>query len=450
MDPLKRVLTREVSRIDLQEGELYAQHYDQRKELGRGKFGVVFHVKDRKTDRCYAAKHIRIRKAEQKEKVVEEINLLKKFSNPHIIRFIEAFENPGEVILIMEYLDGGELFERVADEDFNLTESDCCLFMRQICRGVQYLHDHNIVHLDLKPENVVCTQKDNTTVKIIDFGTAKELEPGTDIKVLCGTPEFVAPEVVRYDFISTGSDMWALGVICYILLSGFSPFMGDNDQETYNNISTVSYDYECEEFDDISDNAKDFINMLLKEKSKLRMTAQQCLEHAWLLEKDIGMAVIKTENLRKFLARRRWQRCGQAIRAMSRMSGLMKRRGSNSSAESGSRDNSPVPSPLASPLASRKSKDGATVVESKDASPVPSPLASPSTARRALPKEGEVPAGESSVRAKLNLLEERLRGEFGGTRVIKSQQKEPMIAGKPEAPAVVPVRGEEEAERRVR
>ena len=98
--------------------------------------------------------------------VVEEINLLKKFSNPHIIRFIEAFENPGEVIespprelnwelnlkviLIMEYLDGGELFERVADEDFNLTESDCCLFMRQICRGVQYLHDHNIVHLDLK------------------------------------------------------------------------------------------------------------------------------------------------------------------------------------------------------------------------------------------------------------------------------------------------------------
>merc|ERR1719370_131711 len=124
---------------------------------------------------------------------------------------------------------------------------------------------------------------------------------------------------------------------------------------------------------------------------------------------------------------------------MSRMSGLMKRRGSNSSAESGSRDNSPVPSPLAS----RKNKDGATVVESKDASPVPSPLASPSTARRALPKEGEVP-GESSVRAKLNLLEERLRGEFGGTRVIKSQQKDPVIAKETEVPAVVPVRGEEE------
>merc|ERR1719411_548941 len=131
------------------------------------------------------------------------------------------------------------------------------------------------------------------------------------------------------------------------------------------------------------------------------------------------------------------------------MSGLMKRRGSNSSAESGSRDNSP----LASPLASRKNKDGATVTESKDASPVPSPLTSPSTARRALPKEGEVPAGESSVRAKLNLLEERLKGEFGGSRVIKSQAKEPPVktpAAEPEVPAVVPVRGEEEQERRVR
>lgn len=416
---MMKALTREVSRIDLQEGNLYKQHYDQRKELGRGKFGVVYHVKAKATDRCYAAKHIRIRKMEQKEKVVEEINLLKKFANPHIIKFIEAFENPGEVILIMEYLDGGELFERVADEDFNLTESDCCLFMRQICRGVQYLHDTNIVHLDLKPENVVCTQKDNTTVKIIDFGTAKQLGPGERVKVLCGTPEFVAPEVVRYDFISTGSDMWALGVICYILLSGFSPFMGDSDTETYNNISSVTYDYECEEFDDISENAKDFINCLLKEKPKLRMSAQQCLEHSWLLEKEIGVGVIKTENLRKFLARRRWQRCGQAIRAMSRMSGMMKRRGSNSSTESigESREQSPAPSPLASPLTR-------------------SPLASPLTSRRNKEPDTTGPGEGSAVRAKLNLLEERLRGEMGGSRVIKSQQKEE--GGGQEEPTLCP------------
>ena len=131
-------------------GEIYLQNYEQKKELGRGKFGVVFQVEDKVTNKIYAAKHIKTRKKEMKEKVIEEIAILKKFSNPHIIRFINAFETPSEVILVMEYLDGGELFERVADDDFNLTESDCCLFMRQICRGVQYLHKNKIVHLDLK------------------------------------------------------------------------------------------------------------------------------------------------------------------------------------------------------------------------------------------------------------------------------------------------------------
>jgi len=210
--------------------------------------------------------------------VVEEIAILKKFSNPHIIRFINAFETPNEVILVMEYLDGGELFERVADDDFNLTESDCCLFMRQICRGVQYLHDHNIVHLDLKPENVVCTQRDDANVKIIDFGTAQELEPDRQIKSMVGTPEFVAPEVVSYDYISTGTDMWSLGVICYILLSGYSPFMGDTDTETYSNISSVSYDFDLEEFDCISEAAQNFISGLLRKNLAGRMTAAQCLE----------------------------------------------------------------------------------------------------------------------------------------------------------------------------
>jgi len=434
-------LGRQVSRIDLQEGDLYSLHYDQRKELGRGKFGVVYHVKDKQTDRCYAAKHIRIRKPEQKEKVVEEINLLKKFSNPHIIRFIEAFENPGQVILIMEYLDGGELFERVAGEDFNLTESDCCQFMKQICRGVSYLHDHNIVHLDLKPENVVCTQRDNTQVKIIDFGTAKQLGPGEKVKVLCGTPEFVAPEVVNYDFISTGSDMWALGVICYILLSGFSPFMGDTDAETYANISAVTFDFDCEEFDQISEDAKDFINSLLKRDPASRMKAEMCLEHKWLKEvvDKLGGTVIRTENLRRFLARRRWQRCGQAIRAMSRMTGMMRRSRESSPKTAGDRSESPAPSlhlnipnleietnhgglktktKLISPLASPNNSRVALKIDDNHTGVTrpASPLASPSTTRKN--KIGDALAGDEGVgvRARLNLLEERLRGEAGQDR----------------------------------
>eukprot|EP00092_Neocalanus_flemingeri_P063530 GFUD01076901.1.p1 GENE.GFUD01076901.1~~GFUD01076901.1.p1 ORF type:complete len:354 (+),score=89.18 GFUD01076901.1:116-1063(+) len=237
----------------------------------------------------------------------------------------------------MEYLDGGELFDKVADEDFILTEVNCCLFLKQICMGVAYLHSNNIVHLDLKPENIVCTDKKGKNVKIIDFGTAKELDPVNKIRVMCGTPEFLSPEVVNYDVIDTSTDMWSVGVICYILLSGYSPFVGDTDAETSSNITSGKFDFDLDEFDSISEKAKDFISKLCKSKMSQRMTASQCLEHVWLLEQDLdhsGQSVIKTENLRKFLARRRWQRCGQAIRAMQRMSSLMVKRRSSETDDS--------------------------------------------------------------------------------------------------------------------
>jgi len=396
-------------------GEIYLRNYEQKKELGRGKFGVVFQVEDKATNKIYAAKHIKTRKKEMKEKVIEEIAILKKFSNPHIIRFINAFETPSEVILVMEYLDGGELFERVADDDFNLTESDCCLFMRQICRGVQYLHNQKIVHLDLKPENVVCTQKENASVKIIDFGTAKELEPTEQVKALVGTPEFVAPEVVNYDFISTGTDMWSLGVICYILISGYSPFMGDTDTETYNNISNVTFDFDLEEFDQISENARDFISQLLRLSPRNRLSAEQCLEHGWLMEQDIGQTVIKTDNLRAFLARRRWQRCGQAIRAMRRMKGLIKKDGGEG-LSCGSSMESLLSSAEQSPAGSKSG----------------SPISSPVTARRIIREAADPsqsPQSPSLVAArtiKLNLLEERLKEEFSGSsRLLTKSLKQP-------------------------
>ena len=128
----------------------YNNRYARLEECGRGKFGTVYHVKRRDTDKCYASKHIRARKKEQREKVKSEIALLKKLSNPHIVKFIEAFESNTDIVIITEFLNGGELFDRVATEDFDLTEQDCCLFMRQICRGVEYLHKNSVVHLDLK------------------------------------------------------------------------------------------------------------------------------------------------------------------------------------------------------------------------------------------------------------------------------------------------------------
>ena len=143
-----------VENLNLLSHASYKEIYEQKKEIGRGKFGVVFQVEDKVTNKIYAAKHIKTRKKEMKKKALEEIAVLKKLSDPQVISIVDAYDNHREVILIMEYLDGGELFEKVTNEAFILTEADCCIFLRQICMGVKYLHSKNIVHLDLKVSTV--------------------------------------------------------------------------------------------------------------------------------------------------------------------------------------------------------------------------------------------------------------------------------------------------------
>merc|ERR1712226_1759799 len=193
---------------------------------------------------------------------------------------------PREMIMVMEYIGGGELFEKVVAEDFTLTERDCLLFMRQICQAIGYMHEQHIVHLDLKPENILCKSKQSHQVKIIDFGLARKLEPGKDIRILFGTPEFVSPEVISYEPVSTVSDMWSVGVVCYVLLSGLSPFMGEADVETFANITGLCYDFEDEAFDNISEDAKDFIQKLLVTDQRKRLKALECLKHPWLTQKE--------------------------------------------------------------------------------------------------------------------------------------------------------------------
>ena len=123
----------------------------------------------------------------------------------------------GFILLFSCSVAGGELFERIIDDDYYLTEKECVHFMRQICDGVAYMHQNNILHLDLKPENVLCITPNSNEIKIIDFGLARKFDPKNKFKVMFGTPEFVAPEVVNYETIDYATDMWSVGVICYIL-----------------------------------------------------------------------------------------------------------------------------------------------------------------------------------------------------------------------------------------
>lgn len=250
--------------------------------LGGGRFGQVHKCEEKATGLKLAAKIIKIRSAKDKEDVKNEISIMNQLDHVNLIQLYDAFESKHDIILVMEYVEGGELFDRIIDENCNLTELDTILFMKQICEGIRYMHQMYILHLDLKPENILCVNRDAKQIKIIDFGLARRYKPREKLKVNFGTPEFLAPEVVNYDFVSFPTDMWSVGVITYMLLSGLSPFLGDNDAETLTNILACRWDLEDEEFQDISEEAKEFISKLLIKEKSWRISASEALKHPWL------------------------------------------------------------------------------------------------------------------------------------------------------------------------
>ncbi|XP_064868044.1 myosin light chain kinase, smooth muscle-like [Oncorhynchus nerka] len=298
--------------------------YDVEERLGTGKFGQVFKLLEKGTKKHWAGKFIKAYSAKEKDNVRQEIAIMNSLHHPKLVQCIDAFEGKSDIVMVLEMISGGELFERIIDEDFELTEREVIKYMLQIVDGVHYIHKQGIVHLDLKPENIMCVNKTGNTIKLIDFGLARRLESSGTLKVLFGTPEFVAPEVINYEAISYPTDMWSIGVICYILVSGLSPFMGDNDNETLSNVTSATWDFEDDAFDEISDHAKDFITNLLKKDMKARLTCDQCYEHPWL-KQDTGKMEAKKlskERMKKYILRRKWQKTGHAVRAIGRLSSM--------------------------------------------------------------------------------------------------------------------------------
>ncbi|XP_023372047.1 myosin light chain kinase, smooth muscle isoform X1 [Otolemur garnettii] len=298
--------------------------YDIEERLGSGKFGQVFRLVEKKTRKIWAGKFFKAYSAKEKENIRQEISIMNCLHHPKLVQCVDAFEEKANIVMVLEIVSGGELFERIIDEDFELTERECIKYMRQISEGVEYIHRQGIVHLDLKPENIMCVNKTGTRIKLIDFGLARRLENAGSLKVLFGTPEFVAPEVINYEPISYATDMWSIGVICYILVSGLSPFMGDNDNETLSNVTSATWDFDDEAFDEISDDAKDFISSLLKKDMKSRLDCTQCLQHPWLMKdtKNMEAKKLSKDRMKKYMARRKWQKTGNAVRAIGRLSSM--------------------------------------------------------------------------------------------------------------------------------
>ncbi|XP_072488223.1 myosin light chain kinase 3 isoform X1 [Notamacropus eugenii] len=309
-----------VKEVPITTGYTVCQH----EVLGGGRFGQVHKCTEKSTGLSLAAKIIKVKSAKDREEVKNEINIMNQLSHVNLIQLYDAFESKNSFTLVMEYVDGGELFDRITDEKYHLTELDAILFTKQICEGLHYLHQHYILHLDLKPENILCVNQMGNQIKIIDFGLARRYKPREKLKVNFGTPEFLAPEVVNYDFVSFPTDMWSVGVITYMLLSGLSPFLGETDAETMNFIVNCSWDFDADAFEGLSEEAKDFISRLLVKEKSCRMSAAQCLKHEWVnnLQTKATKSKVRLKSqilLRKYMAQRKWKKHFYAVTAANRL-----------------------------------------------------------------------------------------------------------------------------------
>ncbi|XP_048365482.1 death-associated protein kinase 2-like isoform X2 [Sphaerodactylus townsendi] len=335
-------------------------------QLGSGHFGVVRRCQERSSGVFYAAKCVKVRKRKgsrlgvDREQVEREVSILQRLEHPCIMRLHDTFTSKTEVVLILELIHGGELFDFIAEKEL-LTEAEAIEFLQQILQGVAYMHSARIAHFDLKPENIMLFQKDvpNPRIKIIDFGLAQKLEEGATFKSLCGTPQYIAPEVINYEALSCATDMWSIGVITYIFrigleqknqgpeppsacldnsglvpptssfsprrLSGMSPFQGETDSETLSNIVSGSYEFEDKYFSQTSELAKEFIRQLLVKEPGSRMTAPECLVHPWIKPLSRKQAVnrsrssINMKNFRRFNARRKWKLSYNMVSACNRL-----------------------------------------------------------------------------------------------------------------------------------
>ncbi|XP_073716799.1 death-associated protein kinase 1 [Misgurnus anguillicaudatus] len=308
-------------------------YYEIGDELGSGQFAVVKKCRHKSTGVEYAAKFIKKRRSKSsrrgvsKEDIEREVSILKEIQHPNVITLHDVFENKNEVILILELVAGGELFDFLAEKE-SLSEEEATEFLKQILDGVSYLHSKQIAHFDLKPENIMLLNRSvpHPRIKIIDFGLAHKIDFGNDFKNIFGTPEFVAPEVVNYEPLGLEADMWSIGVITYILLSGASPFLGENKQETLANVSAVDYEFDEEYFSSTSALARDFIARLLIKDPKKRMTILDSLQHPWIKPKDTQQALsrkesaVNMEKFKKFAARRKWKQSVRLISLCNRLS----------------------------------------------------------------------------------------------------------------------------------
>ncbi|XP_075327359.1 calcium/calmodulin-dependent protein kinase type 1D [Odontesthes bonariensis] len=297
--------------------------FDFKEVLGTGAFSEVVLAQERLTGRMFAVKCIPKKALKGKESSIEnEIAVLRRIKHENIVALEDIHETPDHLYLIMQLVSGGELFDRIVEKGF-YTEKDASTLIRQVLDAVNYLHRMGIVHRDLKPENLLYfNPQDESKIMISDFGLSKMEGSGDVMSTACGTPGYVAPEVLAQKPYSKAVDCWSIGVIAYILLCGYPPFYDENDSKLFEQILKADYEFDAPYWDDISDSAKDFISCLMEKDPARRFTCEQALRHPWIsgdtaLCKNIHESV--SRQMRKNFAKSKWRQAFNATAVVRHM-----------------------------------------------------------------------------------------------------------------------------------
>uniref|UniRef100_UPI00398F673C calcium/calmodulin-dependent protein kinase type II subunit gamma isoform X4 n=1 Tax=Pristiophorus japonicus TaxID=55135 RepID=UPI00398F673C len=290
----------------------FSDEYQLYEELGKGAFSVVRRCVKLSTGQEYAAKIINTKKlsARDHQKLEREARICRLLKHPNIVRLHDSISEEGFHYLIFDLVTGGELFEDIVAREY-YSEADASQCIHQILESVNHIHQHDIVHRDLKPENLLLASKcKSAAVKLADFGLAIEVQGDQQAWFgFAGTPGYLSPEVLRKDPYGKPVDIWACGVILYILLVGYPPFWDEDQHKLYQQIKAGAYDFPSPEWDTVTPEAKNLINQMLTINPAKRITATEALKHPWVCQRSTVASMMHrqetVECLRKFNARRK-------------------------------------------------------------------------------------------------------------------------------------------------
>ncbi|XP_072307705.1 calcium/calmodulin-dependent protein kinase type 1D-like [Eucyclogobius newberryi] len=297
--------------------------FDFKAKMGTGSFSEVYMVREKATGKLFALKCLR-KKHLAHSNLENEINVLRRIKHENVIGLEDFYESRTHYYLVMQLVSGGELFDRIVEKGV-YTEKDASSVVKQVLQAVSYLHNNSIVHRDLKPENLLYYNSDeNSKIMVSDFGLSKTLEHGV-MSTACGTPGYVAPEVLAQKPYSKAVDCWSIGVITYILLCGYPPFFEDSETRLFSKIMRAEYAFHSPFWDDISESAKEFIKNMMEKNPVKRFSTEEALRHPWIAgdtakDQDIYHSVC--EQMGRNFAKSKWKQAFNAASAIHQMKKL--------------------------------------------------------------------------------------------------------------------------------